>query len=410
MRRSAVYHGPFLNGFHLSDAEEFEHWADGERSPPGPPVRSGARAARGAGDARRQTRCGPSSGGRASRARIPTTPASRCGTWRHSRRPGDRAGALRHANAHSDLLRADLDAAPEREVIASLSGSGSSRAPPTNGAAVAAVDRSVRTGGKPEPHAGSSSGRGGTAARRDWVAGQRCPCHGGGARSAGRSLSRARAPALAAPPGSRRALREPHRPPTSTTSAPWPRRLDRPRGDGDAARRRPISRRCTRGRAPRIRWTGAPRQRWMVVRGSYYLSGDSVLFQAGIMDVAQRPDAQVVRSGRCADRACDRRSRGAAGADRRRSRPAGQSCSNRGSPSIPTWSARRASRPIASSWPVSRGDARDWGAEAEHYRRAARLDSTFVAPLIQLAFGALDRRVRDHGFGRRRARASPGAS
>ena len=26
-----VYHGPFLNGFHLSDAEEFEHWADGER-------------------------------------------------------------------------------------------------------------------------------------------------------------------------------------------------------------------------------------------------------------------------------------------------------------------------------------------------------------------------------------------
>src|SRR6476469_603974 len=27
-----VYHGPFLNGFHLSDAEGFEHWADGERS------------------------------------------------------------------------------------------------------------------------------------------------------------------------------------------------------------------------------------------------------------------------------------------------------------------------------------------------------------------------------------------
>jgi len=27
-----VYHGPFLSGFHLSDAEEFDHWADGERS------------------------------------------------------------------------------------------------------------------------------------------------------------------------------------------------------------------------------------------------------------------------------------------------------------------------------------------------------------------------------------------
>ena len=31
---------------------------------------------------------------------------------------GDRAGALRHANVHSDLLRTELDAAPEREVVA----------------------------------------------------------------------------------------------------------------------------------------------------------------------------------------------------------------------------------------------------------------------------------------------------
>ena len=28
----AIYRGPFLHGFHLSDAEDFEHWADGERS------------------------------------------------------------------------------------------------------------------------------------------------------------------------------------------------------------------------------------------------------------------------------------------------------------------------------------------------------------------------------------------
>ncbi len=27
-----VYHGPFLSGFHLTDAEEFERWAEGERS------------------------------------------------------------------------------------------------------------------------------------------------------------------------------------------------------------------------------------------------------------------------------------------------------------------------------------------------------------------------------------------
>ncbi len=27
-----MYHGPFLSGFHLSDADEFERWVDGERS------------------------------------------------------------------------------------------------------------------------------------------------------------------------------------------------------------------------------------------------------------------------------------------------------------------------------------------------------------------------------------------
>src|SRR5689334_723483 len=31
---------------------------------------------------------------------------------------GDRAGALRHAAVHSELLRTDLDAVPEREVVA----------------------------------------------------------------------------------------------------------------------------------------------------------------------------------------------------------------------------------------------------------------------------------------------------
>ena len=38
---------------------------------------------------------------------------------------------------------------------------------------------------------------------------------------------------------------------------------------------------------------------------------------------------------------------------------------------------------------LKRAQARRLGEEAEHYRRAARLDSTFVAPLIQLAFRAI---------------------
>ena len=124
----------------------------------------------------------------------------------------------------------------------------------------------------------------------------------------------------------------------------------------------------------------------MVIRGSYYLSGDSVLFQAGIMDVAS---GRMLRSfdpvGAPVERAMD-------ALEALRERIAG-GLSPLVNPltgvarSIPTWFRRRASPPTASSWPGSRRS--DWEAEAEHYRRAARLDSTFVAPLIQLAFRAM---------------------
>ena len=145
----------------------------------------------------------------------------------------------------------------------------------------------------------------------------------------------------------------------------------------------------------------------MVIRGSYYLSGDSVLFQAGIMDVAS---GRVLRSfdpvGAPVERATD-------ALEALRERIAGGL-----SPLVNRvhlgWPGR--SRPGSAAEPPRlprvRGGAQgtvDWEAEAEHYRRAARLDSTFVAPLIQLAFVATwERRVLDHGLDRRRARAPPG--
>ena len=96
----------------------------------------------------------------------------------------------------------------------------------------------------------------------------------------------------------------------------------------------------------------------MVIRGSYYLSGDSVLFQASIMDVAT---GRVLRSfdpvGAPVERA-DRRPRGAAGAGRSRSQPAGQSRSIAAIPSIPIWWRRRAFQPTASSWRVSNREIR----------------------------------------------------
>ena len=113
----AVYHGPLLGGFHLPDAEEFEPWAEGKRTllarryvqaleqlaeremRGGDPVRAAEWWARLAGEDRYNSRI-------AMRYMQALEAA------------GDRAGALRHASAHSDLLRSDLAAAPEGEVVA----------------------------------------------------------------------------------------------------------------------------------------------------------------------------------------------------------------------------------------------------------------------------------------------------
>ena len=124
----------------------------------------------------------------------------------------------------------------------------------------------------------------------------------------------------------------------------------------------------------------------MVIRGSYYLSGDSVLFQAGIMDVAS---GRMLRSfdpvGAPVERATD-------ALEALRERIAGGlgplvNRENRAGPVDPDL-VPPPSLPAYREFVAGLKRADDWEAEAEHYRRAARLDSTFVAPLIQLAFRA----------------------
>ena len=131
----------------------------------------------------------------------------------------------------------------------------------------------------------------------------------------------------------------------------------------------------------------------MIIRGSYYRSGDSVLFQAEVADVASGRVLKVVRSGRCAGRACHRRPRGPAGSGS----PGGLSplvnVLNRGNPVDPDLvlpQSLAAYREFVAGLKARKLD--DWAEEAEHYRRAARLDSTFVAPLIQLAYRAVAER------------------
>ncbi len=112
-----LYRGPFLSGFHLSDAEEFERWLEGERS----------RLARRYSQALEQLAEGQTRGGDPVRAvewwsRLAgEDPYNSRIALRYMEAlvaAGDRAAALRHAKTHSNLLRSELDAAPEQEVVA----------------------------------------------------------------------------------------------------------------------------------------------------------------------------------------------------------------------------------------------------------------------------------------------------
>ena len=126
----------------------------------------------------------------------------------------------------------------------------------------------------------------------------------------------------------------------------------------------------------------------MVIRGSYYRSGDSVLFQAEVMDVAS---GRVLKSfdpvGAPVERAT-------VALEALRERIAGGlsplvNVLNRGNPVDPDLvlpPSLAAYREFVAGLNARKLD--DWEEESEHYRRAARLDSTFVAPLIQLAYRA----------------------
>ena len=149
----------------------------------------------------------------------------------------------------------------------------------------------------------------------------------------------------------------------------------------------------------------------MVIRGSYYRSGDSVLFQASIIDVAT---GRVLRS---LDPVGTSLAAPTAALEVLRERVAAGlsplvNALNRGYPVDPDLVAPP-SFPAYREFVAGLGQGRfgDWDAEAEHYRQAARLDSTFVAPAGPARVPRnLERRMRGHGFDRSRARCPRGPS
>jgi DNA-binding SARP family transcriptional activator len=116
-RAAALYAGPFLDGFFLEDAPEFERWVDAERARLAHRASAAmeslatAAAARGdhhaaAGWWRRLADADPLNS-RLALLLIRSLAAS-----------GDRAGALRHATSHAALLREELDVPPDPQITA----------------------------------------------------------------------------------------------------------------------------------------------------------------------------------------------------------------------------------------------------------------------------------------------------
>ncbi len=389
-----LYHGPFLSGFHLSGAEEFEPWAEGER----------ARLARRYGQALERLAEREMQGGDRLRAvewwsrlagENPYNSRIALGYMHALEAAGDRAGALRHAGVHSELLRTDLDAVPEREVVALAERLRLESRAASGGAPVPA--RETRAVSVPlEPDGGQrlaipSAIKPGRPIPIRWVAPAILVLAVvAGLGVLGGALSRAKPPELA---------------PQRVAAAAFENRTGRPdlddlgamatdwiiRGLMETPVVRPIEVEAVyaRGKDDSGRPTdplALARQNGagMLILGSYYRSGDSVLFQAAIMDVAS---GRILRSfdplgaplGRATTALEALRERIAGGLS-----PLVNSL-NRGSPIDPDLVPPNlpAYREFIAG--LEQGRLDDWDAEAEHYRRAARLDSTFVAPLIQLA-------------------------
>jgi DNA-binding SARP family transcriptional activator len=392
----SAYHGPFLSGFHLSGGEEFERWVDGERA------RLGRRYAQALEQlAERHVQAGELTKAVEWWSRLaredPYNSRIALRYMQALEAAGDRAGALRHATVHANLLRAELDTVPEREVVALAerlrleSRGGSNGSPPP---ARPAWDVSVSPVGASPEHPSTASAPGG-AARRGWALPALVVVAVLGAVGVvGGALSRERPPALnpkrVAVPIFANHTGRPDLDDLGVMAADWIVRglIETPvvdvtdvealYADGQYSSERPMDPMTF------ARRNGAG----LAIRGSYYRSGDSVLFQAGVIEVAS---GRVLRSLEPVGTSLETPT--AALEALREGIAAGLSplvnADYRGWPVDPelvvppSFAAYREF--VAGLREQTYGDPE---AAAEHLRRAAGLDSTFVAPLVQLAWRA----------------------
>jgi DNA-binding SARP family transcriptional activator len=114
---AARYTGPFLDGFHLPGAPEFERWAEEERAEL---ARNYAQSlGKLAGRAEGRGDWAEAVGWwRKLAAQDPLNAKVAVSLMRALAAAGDRAGALQHARIYEVLLQQELDAPPDREVLA----------------------------------------------------------------------------------------------------------------------------------------------------------------------------------------------------------------------------------------------------------------------------------------------------
>ena len=116
-RVATLYAGPFLDGFHVSDAPEFERWAESERDTlareVGRALQTLAETAAAAGDSRRAAEWW-----RRLVAMDPLGSHAVVGLMTTLADAGERAAALEVARVHESLLRSELDLAPDARVTA----------------------------------------------------------------------------------------------------------------------------------------------------------------------------------------------------------------------------------------------------------------------------------------------------
>jgi DNA-binding SARP family transcriptional activator/TolB-like protein len=116
-RAVALYHGPFLDGFHLSGANEFSRWVETERTALAQEhsraLESLARGARATGDARAALGWWRKLAGLE-----PLNARVTVGLMDALAAAGDRAAAIQHARIYELLVDQELDLPPDKDVLA----------------------------------------------------------------------------------------------------------------------------------------------------------------------------------------------------------------------------------------------------------------------------------------------------